>query len=863
LIVNPITEVDFAVQGATLNALGQFEICAEQGLVKLLGFPGASTGLPPETQFRSIPAFTGGPTATIEFNGTDYFINTNGLASNTYRIQYDYKNAFGAITFKIREVIIFASPVASFTSENNCIASDVLFTDTSSIRPSPFASTITSWLWTFGDPADVSSVRNPQKRFSMSGIKNITLQVTTSLGCSNTSPIFPLRVGNVPEPDFNVAAFCNNDTTRFMDATRKVFPADPNAISRIAQFTWDFGDGFSITGNANTAIPAGTHGGATKGTFNDPKHNYAIFGSYNVRQVVRTNDGCENTIVKRIFILPYTSVTPALNAEYFRNFNTTSEGWVAEAFESRVSPTKDILKPTYIPSDTSWIWGIPSGAVIRGTDRAWWTGRNTNQYYPNENSAVAGPCFDLRQLKRPMVAMDIWTDAEENVDGSVLQYSTNGGVTWRIVGPPESLSGTDRDQGINWFNGVFITSNPGSQSIGQFGWTNVGRNRQQRWLNARFNLDMIPVSERGQVRLRVAFASNDKNGGGERYDGFAFDNVYVGEKKRFVLVEHFTNFASNPGTAFTDAAGYLDRLYAEQINFRQGNSDFTDIRYHMDVPGTDLLNKENPADPSARALFMNVSQPPTSIMDGIVNNKFTGLTTQLNRVELDRRALKDPLFRLQLEEIPNPDDNRISVRVTVKADSVVNTFPMLVQVALLEDGIGSGRSAMRRFLLGPGGQIINGAWIRDQERIIVRDTAAIDVPIKQPNQLRLVAFIQNRNTREILQVASIPAQPKQGRLVVGLPEQQLIAALQNVSVYPNPAKGNVYIAIPEELTSTDGNWRLLDQRGVTVRNGTFTDASNGVIQVDVRDLPESIYLLALMGPGNTFVYKKIMVIREN
>jgi hypothetical protein len=864
LIVNPVTQVDFAVQGATLNSLGQFELCADQGQVRLLGFPAASTGFPPETQFRSVPAFAGGPTATVVFNGTDYFIETNGLTSNTYRIQYDYKNSFGAITFRIRDIVVFASPVAAFSSLNNCISSDIVFSDSSTINPTPFATNIVSWLWTFGDPGDISSVQNPSKRFVTPGTKNITLRVTTLQGCSDTSPIFPLRVGAVPEPDFESSAFCNNDETAFRDRTRRVFPADPTALSTISEFTWNFGDGNVMTGPANSSVPNGTHGGATSGTFNDPLHEYATFGTYNVSQTVRTNDGCVNTVIKRIFILPYNTIRPVADSAYYQDFNTTNGGWVTEAFASRISPTQSVLSPGYIPSDTSWIWSVPAGATIRGADRAWWTGKNSNQYYPNENSVVNGPCFDLRQLQRPMVTMDVWTDAERNIDGAVLQYSLDGGVTWRIVGPAESLFGPDRDQGINWLNGTFITSNPGNQSIGQFGWTNATQNtRQNRWLNARFNLDMIPPIERDQVRLRLAFASNDKNAAdavGTRFDGFAFDNVYVGNKKRQVLVEHFTNFTSTPTQAILDASGYLNNLYQDQITFRQGNSDFTDIQYHMELPGRDALNQENPADPASRALFMNVSQPPTSIMDGIINNQFNGLTTRLNRVELDRRALRDPLFRLQLEEIPTTDNNRISVRVTVTADSAVNNFPMIVQVALLEDGIGSGRATFRRFLLTPGGQIINGAWVRNQQRIVVRDTAAIDVPIKDPNRLRLVAFIQNRTTREILQVASIAAAPKQGRLVVGLPESEITELLQTVSVYPNPAKGTFYLSVPNELTQ--GSWKLLDQRGVAVRTGSFADAKNGVLQVDVRDLPESIYIVALIGPANQYIYKKLMLLRD-
>lgn len=105
----------------------------------------------------------------------------------------------------------------------------------------------------------------------------------------------------------------------------------------------------------------------------------------------------------------------------------------------------------------------------------------------------------------------------------VLQYSIDGGANWEIVGPGIT---EPRDQGINWFNGTGIPSNPGNQILGQYGWTN----KQSAWKNARFHLDMIPKAgqERKQVRFRLALASNGTNDPNKTFEGFAFDNVFVG-----------------------------------------------------------------------------------------------------------------------------------------------------------------------------------------------------------------------------------------------------------------------------------------------------------------------------------------------
>src|SRR3954471_24612512 len=168
------------------------------------------------------------------------------------------------------------------------------------------------------------------------------------------------------------------------------------------------------------------------------------------------------------------------------------------------------------------------------------------------------------------------------------------------------------------------------QPLGNYGWTD----KSGGWKNARFNMDMIPVIERDQVRLRMAFASNGTNPPQIKYDGFAFDNFFVGEKTRNVLVEHFTN-SSLPASVNGDT--WINNLYDQAITTR-GVSDFYNIQYHIGTPNVDPLNIDNPADPAARAIYFGASQPPATIMDGILNNKFKGLYTDLDQtgIEIDR-----------------------------------------------------------------------------------------------------------------------------------------------------------------------------------------------------------------------------------
>src|SRR5690606_20447148 len=177
---------------------------------------------------------------------------------------------------------------------------------------------------------------------------------------------------------------------------------------------------------------------------------------------------------------------------------------------------------------TSWVLGTPTGETINAAasgSQAWWTGLNANAevdnstYYNNEKSEVIGPCLDLTGLQRPMVSLNYWTDAQAGFDGAVLQYSINGGATWETIGDAGG-------SGLEWYTSVNINGNPGGQ--GNFAWSASSGT----WKNARYSLDAIPPAARSRVIFRIAFGANDDILQGRVLNGFAFDDVYIGEKKR-------------------------------------------------------------------------------------------------------------------------------------------------------------------------------------------------------------------------------------------------------------------------------------------------------------------------------------------
>ncbi|HZY79973.1 MAG TPA: T9SS type A sorting domain-containing protein, partial [Cyclobacteriaceae bacterium] len=488
---------------------------------------------------------------------------------------------------------------------------------------------------------------------------------------------------------------------------------------------------------------------------------------------------------------------------------------------------------------------------------------NPDTYFKSEASAVNGPCFNLSQLKRPMVSLDYWSDTELNRDGAVLQYSVDGGFNWELVGPIPGQ--TDRNEGINWYNSQGIVGEPGNQqAAGDYGWSG----RTNGWKNARFNLDMVDPTRRDQVRLRVAFGSEGDNEVNLKYDGFAFDNVFVGDKKRNVLVEHFTS--SDGGSVIAD--GWINGLFQDQVDRRVtygGQSDFFDIQYHIKSATPDPLNADNEIDPATRAVYMSVSGPPTTIMDGLRTPPFDGTYLRINKIEVDRRALADPQFLMSLDTVaidPATNtlvSNKIKPVITMTAQQAF-TSPLLLNVALVED-VGAQKNVLRKLLFGPDGLTITNSIAKGE--IVTRDKGIIEInaPIKNPNGLKMIAFVQDKVTREIYQATVLKAPYKIGGDYVGLDEQPSEEAVLNnsVDIYPNPANGKFYFRIPDSMTGDNYKWKLSDQRGVIVRDGNFGQAVGGQIEVDVTPFASGMYIIVIEGPNKSVAYRKLMVMNHH
>ncbi|MEJ1239936.1 PKD-like domain-containing protein [Chryseolinea sp. T2] len=820
-IVNPVTDVDFFIlEDNRPNPSGNPQICANQGDLTLVGIPPASEGLEP-TKFRALsPELV----PRIAYDGTQWKLNTNGLLAGTYQMQYIFTNEYHATDTLTKDLIVFSAPQALITVGNNCIEDVLTFTQSSTIPNNLSGGTIINWNWLYdeGSNGSTGTTAEPQYQYIEPGPKNISLEVVTNQACRNKMSK-TIVVGQPPTPDFTWSSYCKGDATKFVDQSTSAFGV-------VNSYAWTFGDG------ANSA---------TK----NPAHTYGSYGYYPVKLSIVTDAGCSADTTKQVYIQELRVLTD--DDPYYTNFESGAGTWVA------------VTNPGDVKN--SWVFGTPNGELINSAksgSNAFWTGSNSGSYFNNENSFVIGPCLNLTALKRPMISLNYWVDAQTNFDGAVVQYSTNGGTTWQTIGDAEG-------GGINWYNKRNLPGEPGGQS--NFAWsdqTDPDNNHTTTWTNGRYNLDQIPVATRDTVILRIAFGSNDDNLSDRTLNGFAFDDIFVGEKTRNVLVEHFANTNS---LASNQATEYLKARYADQFSTKD-SADFMFMEYHIPFGSSkDQINADNPNDPVARALFYNASQPPNSIMDGIQTDYFNGFAASINNLEIDRRALEDPRFAISIDTLTASGATNTTVRANVTF-TYVDTLNVLdnrvtMNVALVERGVGANGPVVRKLLLGGDGKTLERSWAAgDQEPVAI--DYLIDVPVVHPDSLYLVAFIQNNlvasaSAKTIMQSRVIKLRSKQGQNITGVEDNPVNAELHDLSLYPNPASHVLNITVPGTL-GKQYVWHMIDQRGVTVLSGNLQqDFTSGPQEIDISGLANGIYFMSIQTGSQSVVYRKIAVMNKN
>lgn len=113
--------------------------------------------------------------------------------------------------------------------------------------------------------------------------------VTNNIGCTDTSRSVDINLHPQPVPGFTI-----NDQTQCLIGNNFIFTNTSTISSGSISFLWDFGDG--VTATSTNAV-----------------HNYASSGSFNVKLVVTSNNGCQDSLIINVNVFPNPSAAFTIN----------------------------------------------------------------------------------------------------------------------------------------------------------------------------------------------------------------------------------------------------------------------------------------------------------------------------------------------------------------------------------------------------------------------------------------------------------------------------------------------------------------------------------------------------------------------
>jgi 4-hydroxy-3-methylbut-2-enyl diphosphate reductase IspH len=725
----------------------------------------------PSALLTASPA--GGNFTSTEYLVVNRFYPSMSSTESLNPVTYTYTSSrTGCSITGTTDVSVRPVPQVNFSVEQSC--SDLETDPVQFVNNTKSDDPIDSWKWSFDSQGfATSNEESPNYLYLTSGSKLVTLIASTTFGCESQMDSI-VNVGLVPKANFSWENECQNN--------REAILTSSSESANIVNYKWELPDGTTYEGE----------------TLNTVGHVFPEVDTYNVKLVITSQENCKDSIVKPIRILPVVKFDEISGEFYFENFEANDGNWLARGITES--------------DDYSWSLGEPDGEIISSAasgQNAWYTHIDMASQAV-EKSQVVSPCFDFSGLERPMLKMGIWSSPVAGRNGAVVQFTTDDGKTWETLGEEES--------GINWYNSSSIQSQPGGQITG---WSS---DEMESWEVARHSLDELKGET--NVRFRIAFASDGL--AIDYFDGFAFDDIWIGNREQNLLVEYFTNAILST----------TSQPNSQMAQLEEANSlDIVPIHYHTDSPYGDPLFNLFPSGISARQFFYGVTGIPYALANGTEEFNFSSFgVNQTSIVNIER--LKDPSMGIS---VSGTAGNSLDLNVKIRALESIENQELVVHCAIvqkqyvLDEAINNQAefyNVIRQFIPDPGGTQIKSVWnVGDEEHLIL----SWQIPANLDKELlSVVVFVQNVQTQKVYQVNVVS--------LSDITTSHTPDTEQSVALYPNPATSKVRIESPQDIEQVS----IIDASGRVLK---VIAVHNTQIDLDVNELKVGLYIVNIKFKG--------------
>lgn len=265
------------------------------------------------------------PTSLLIWNfgdGTGDSSNTSPkhvyTAAGTYNVTLIAWSADSSCKDTITEPVVIHPPlIPDFLADTVCLGTTTTLTNTTS-------GFINSQKWFFGDGDSALTRPDASHVYALPGVYPVTLVVNSSNICFDTI-IKNVLVNDVPAADFTI-----NNECQFLGVTPVNTTTVITANLASLTHTWDFGDG------------------SPERTGTNPTYNYPNDGSYTVRLISETPQGCADTTTQPIVISPKPRAIFTADTACLRQISTFTD-----------------LSTVPSGSVVGWNWTFPGGSTTQ------------------------------------------------------------------------------------------------------------------------------------------------------------------------------------------------------------------------------------------------------------------------------------------------------------------------------------------------------------------------------------------------------------------------------------------------------------------------------------------------------------------
>jgi len=679
-----------------------------------------------------------------------------------------------------------------------------------------------SFLWSFGDGRSLSSTdATITYAYERPGIYQIRFQTNikdlNEAAMCNNDIIDTIYVGAKPSASFDIYNNYFGESIRLQSNSKILVPNTSEPNDTITSWDWMF--------SGNIADKSGV-----SVTLSSPE---VVKDPYKVIHVATTTWGCTDTAIINMPIFPVHTITPeTVDKEEF--VSGAANGWyhsgqyyndqTKSSWQNIVPVGKNGRIKPITPGNDAWFTFVPDSGGYRAGEKSW----------------VESPVYEIHNLRLPMLSMDTWTDMNSPFDGVSVQFAfvdttAFGKENWITLGEKDGV-------GLNWYNSNSVLGAPGGSNEG---WT---ADTASNWSLSAYRLDTIlklyeiDPDNRKRVRFRIVLGTTTL---GQGRDGFAFDNFFVGQRNRKIIVEEFCDYENkidNPENFFVDPQALR-------------------IQYHLsDLVPDDEINSQNPYEPSARGLLYGIGKAlPRVVLDGVYYDNDKRYDQWSQKSLLERSLITSP-YTIALANTVGGDS--LSITATIKKSAaVVEAKNYVVQVAIVEKvATGNGQdftNVLRKMLPNAAGHRIDKDFSWDSTTI----NTSWKPSVKPQSKIYIITFLQDEDTKEIYQAEydsvdiddykHLYSGVRPGGAVVKTSFNDLILS-------PNPTSHDLMVKF-DGILKDDYTWSITDVLGNQRDSGQLLYGTEAAI-LPTEHLHTGMYYLKLEGEGRSFI-KKFSVVK--